>query len=289
MTPEAPPASSGASLPKIGGGVALLVLLNYVFNELMDDSGLHCTMLTAPLKEYRSNATARADFRARAELAGMLGVVTREDLSESGALRFELLEERRDDHKEDRPWLFTAVMVHWRRPEAVRLPSWLSSELKSVQVTQHLTTVFPERSRWREAVPHPEPGELGELGHVALLVQQTTWTLVNAETADAFRRGWPDLGYNALGEAGVLRCDLFAVEEAVDGDGGGETSMTPKRLVSRKVFRDASALAAHEASEHYIHWRKGAEGTFSSQETTLYDTLLPRTSAFPFRSRWATA
>ena len=35
----------------------------------------------------------------------------------------------------------------------------------------------------------------------------------SAEAADAFRRGWADLGYNALGEPGVMRCDLLAHAE----------------------------------------------------------------------------
>jgi len=70
----------------LGLGVVLVIALNYVFNELMDDSGLHVTMLTARLPAG-TNATARAAFRARAELTAGTMV----DASESGALRFELM------------------------------------------------------------------------------------------------------------------------------------------------------------------------------------------------------
>ena len=35
---------------KLGGGVLIVVLLNYVFNELMDDSGLPVFMLTGRIK-----------------------------------------------------------------------------------------------------------------------------------------------------------------------------------------------------------------------------------------------
>ena len=67
------------------------------------------------------------------------------------------------------------------------LPSWLAAGLAPVESTRKLTTVFPERSRWREAAPLIEPNELGELGRASLLVQQTTWQLTSYEAADAFR------------------------------------------------------------------------------------------------------
>ena len=73
--PDAPP-SGGVNPIKVGLGVGLLVLLNIAFNELMDDSGLHVLMMTARLPEG-TNATARAAFRAQAELIGM----TMEDAS----------------------------------------------------------------------------------------------------------------------------------------------------------------------------------------------------------------
>ena len=48
--PPKPSAQNGGVL-KVGLGVTLLLVLNYVFNELMDDSGLHVLMLTASLAD----------------------------------------------------------------------------------------------------------------------------------------------------------------------------------------------------------------------------------------------
>ena len=268
-------ASGGVSPAKMGIGVAVLVLLNYVFTELMDDSGLHVLMLTASLPTG-TNTSARAAFRARAELSG----ATLEDASEAGALRFELME-----HRESKA--FTALLVSRQQIGRSVLPTWLSSELDPVASTRRLRTYFPERAKWMPAAPSLEPGELGELGRVGLLVQQNTWTFSSAAAADAFRRGWSDLGYNALGEAGVVRCDLLGLEE-VDGSAAASAS-----LVTRKVFRDAAALKAHEQTEHYVRWQASLatldETTAEAArmgESVVLDTLLPRSSAYPFRTRF---
>ena len=264
---------------KLGLGVLVLALLNYAFNELMDESGLHIIALTARLPPG-TNATARGGFRARAELAGAALV----DASEIGAQRFELVERRGDDA--DAP--FTALFISRQRHGAASLPSWLAAELGPVESVLRLTTVFPERGRWTEAAPAVEPGELGELGRVSLLVQQNVWTLASASAADAFRRSWPELGYNSLGEPGVVRCDLLTLEEETGAGARGAGGAV--RFVARKVLRDAAALAAHESSEHYVAWRErlaiDAAGEATVTESRLYDTLLPRSSAYPFRSRW---
>ena len=280
--PDAPP-SGGVNPIKVGLGVGLLVLLNIAFNELMDDSGLHVLMMTARLPEG-TNATARAAFRAQAELIGM----TMEDASEVGAHRFELVEGREGA---DAP--FIVALISRYPMEQAAMPTWLASELGPVESMQRLTTIFPERARWKVVAPVIEPGELGEIGRVGLLVQQATWTLGSAEVAEAFRRGWPDLGYNALGEAGVVRCDLFVVDPPADADAAASAAT---RLVTRKVFRDAAALRAHEASEHYARWKAAVEAEAGGKASALaltesrtYDTLLPRTSAYPFRSRWSTS
>lgn len=267
----APPASGGASPAKLGLAGLLLLVLNHVFNEFMDDSGLHVTLLTARMPPG-SNATARASLRARAELA----TSTLPDPSGCGALRFELMEHR----GEDAP--FTAALVHWKAPavEAAVLPAWLAAELAPVESTRRLTTVFPEVSRWKVAAPSVEAGEVGEVGYVTLLVQLQTWTLPTPDAADAFRRGWVDLGFNALGERGVVRCDLLEEPDAA-------SSSASLRLVTRKVFRDAAALAAHEASAHYLRWRAGVgEQVAQPTESLALDTLHPRSSFHPFRSRW---
>ena len=48
------------------------------------------------------------------------------------------------------------------------------------------------------------------MGYLELLVQQTRLT-VPADQADALKQSWVDLGYNSLGEPGVVRCDLLQV------------------------------------------------------------------------------
>lgn len=170
-------------------------------STLSPTQGLHVTILTANLPSARGNATALAAFRAHIDRAESLA-----DPSEVGALRFELLEHKK---LSDIP-TFNALTVHNRRHEDPKVPAWLAAAaLEPVSVVR-LRTVFPERSGWREAVPHIEEGALGEVGRLALLIEQTTLH-VTADSIDTFRRGWTDLGYNALSEPGVVRCDLLQV------------------------------------------------------------------------------
>ena len=252
------------SAVKAGVGLAVCVGLNYVLNELMDDSGLHVTMLSTHLESARANASALDAFRAISILAESM-----QDPSETDAIRFELCEDRGlVGHVPS----ILVTMVHRQLRDPV-LPPWLAEHLTLVSKTK-LRTVFPERSRWRTSSHTIEPGAMGEVGRLALLVQQTTHR-IKAEDADAFRRSWSDLGYNALTEPGVVRCDLLQAE---DGS-----------FVTRKVFRHAAALEAHEASAHYRRWKEVASAMVAEPSSTLtLDTIHPRTSIFPFRSQWAT-
>jgi len=270
-----PPASGGtASKTKMLVGALVVVCLNYVFTELMDDSGLAVRIATCRFRGPLGNATARAVFRATAEYAG----ATMRDPSGSGALRFELMEHKTADDSGD----FSALTVHWHQPPEADpgLPGWLAAEV-DVRSAQRLRTVFPERSRWKEAVPIAEPGELGEVGRIALLVQRSVLVAADADAADQLRRGWADLGYNALGEPGVVRCDLFVYDD------------DPLTFVARKVFRGPQALRAHEGSDHFVRWREATQpllsGSSQAAQTELLDTLHPRSSPYPFRTRWATA
>jgi quinol monooxygenase YgiN len=122
--------------------------------------------------------------------------------------------------------------------------------------------------------PQIEKGAHDELGSVGLLVQHSA-VAVRADAVDAFKRLWNDLGYNALGEHGVVRCDLL------------QEAARPDRFVARKVFRSRAALEAHAATAHYRRWREAAGPLLLGEEATrLLDTLYPRSSPFPFRSRW---
>lgn len=278
----APETSSGSAAASNGGGSrrlliggGILLLLNVVFNNFLADSGLHVSISTATLKAGPSNVTAVDDFRAFAEHTS----TSLKDPSDSSALRFELMQLRNVQSDGSGAATFAAWQIHWQRPETVGLPAWLTTELTPSQPVRRFVTVFPERSRWREATPHVEPGELGEVGRVSLLVQLSTLRVPTTE-AEGVRRGWPDLGYNALGEAGVVRCDL--IEEASND---GEATTT---FVARKVFRNSLALRAHEDSEHFQRWREATQPLLvgGAVETQLLDTLHPRSSPFPFRSRW---
>ena len=255
-----------ASLKLLVPGVAVLVGLNYVFTELLDESGLHVLLLTGTLETARGNATALAAFRALADIADEMS-----DPSESGALRFELIEQQPPPQQQEHSGyvpVISATLVHRRSLEGTpMLPQWLgiSNNDFKVRETLRLRTVWPERARWLVPSYSIEPGSLREIGRLSLLVQQRT-----------FRRSWTDLGYNALTEAGVLRCDLLQSDEE------------PTLFVARKVFRHSAALVAHEASAHYARWRDAVLPALSGTATTmLFDTIHPRTSIMPFRSRWA--
>ena len=300
---------------KLGGGVLIVVLLNYVFNELMDDSGLPVFMLTGRVKHATCspvgvgscspdgyNATARSAFRARCEFMGDLAVNPKDpdhmdDISMTGAVRLEVMEQKGTTVPPSMDEPFTFTLVYWPGtvPEggetnpASLLPPWAQagahfdgddSPFGAVESVRKLRTVFPERSRWKPAQPTPAPDkskdELGEIGRIALFVQLIVWDLGSEEDADAFKRTWPDLGYNALGEEKVYRCDLFA---SVD---------EPNVLVSRKVVRNIKALEAHEATEHYLRWEAERPKGATQREVLYYDTHYPRTSYAPFRTRWAT-
>ena len=228
----------------------------------------------------KTNATMRSVFRANVEHDSL----TLADASGTGALRFELMEHKGANGDGTSP-PFTTLLVHRHRQDDTALPTNIAPHLPVVERISRYRTVFPERSRWREARPVAEPGELGEIGRVSLLVQEARM-VVDAEHADPFRRLWPDLGYNALGEADVVRCDLLQE----DKDGGTGTSST---FLARKVFRNAAALAAHEVSEHYVRWQEAAASLIKDGPgtipATLLDTVAPISSPSPFRTRWATA
>ena len=63
----------------------------------------------------------------------------------------------------------------------------------------------------------------------------------------------------------------------------------PGSFLARKVFRGASALAAHEASAHFRAWQQRVARALEAvaDAPALHATLHPRTSYAPFRSRWA--
>ena len=126
----------------------------------------------------------------------------------------------------DATYSFLGVLA--RGSDADALPEYLTASLR-VESTVRLRTLFPERTRWRQMKWQPQEGELPELGSLALLVEQTTFTMQDEAAAAAFARSWSELGHNSLGELGVVRCDLL------------QEVARPHVLVARKVFRSAEA------------------------------------------------
>jgi len=217
-------------------------------------------------------------------------------LSNQNLLRVEIMAKRQERTRAASmeitpPDSFSLIQVHSRAASADELkPVALAEAASAISAELHfepalaLHTIFPERSRWRLASPLSET-ELPELGELALIVQFQRIEVL-AHYADAFAKAWIDLGYNALGEPGVVRCDLFSV------DSPGSATDAPRVFLSRKVFKAAADVTAHERSEHFMAWSArvqsmlGEEGLTGEREEL--GTVYPLSSPFPFRSRWQT-
>jgi len=270
--PAAAPPSGSLTPVRLLLGLGVLLGLNHAMTDLMDESGLPVLMVTAQLALPSRNATAEALFETDASALATAWVAGDRTLH-----RLDVLEVRTVDAASPPTYAFVQVRARGGDDNDA-LPAGLTSALR-VQSSVKLLTVFPERTRWRQAVwlPNPKEGELAQLGSLALLVEQTSYTVTDAD-ADAFARAWSDLGYNSLGEAGVLRCDLM------------REAARPSVFVARKVFRSREAAREHEASEHLAQWREQVRSFVTSQKPVQLqlDTVHPRSSPFPFRSGWTT-
>ena len=271
---ERPPAAQGrSSTTRYGLLLCALVGLNYALTELMDESGLPVLLVQcAPTAKY-ATAIEQSKF------ADQMRSAVDEAAGSKDIIRLDVLQAK--PAAALGTGAHTVLIVHARGRHASQLPDPLAALFTSGEAVA-LQTVFPERSRWRRAPLRREKEEPALLGEMSPLAQHATLR-VRADAAAAFERAWSDLGYNALGEPGVLRCDLLRHES------------TPGVYVARKVFRDAGALSSHEGSEHYRRWRAlvtadGAGGAMllDSPRAILLDGLHPRTSVVPFRSEWAT-
>jgi quinol monooxygenase YgiN len=114
---------------------------------------------------------------------------------------------------------------------------------------------------------------------------------VLAQHADAFAKAFVHLGYTSLGEPGVVRCDLFAVEApATTGTDGRSAPYTA--FLARKVFKTSADAKAHVETQHYIDWAVRVKPLLGGSGLAVarheLDTVFPGTSPFPFRSRWRT-
>ena len=275
----------GALRPLVGG--LALLLVNHLLNGAVE-TGLpavlsHGTVRTQP----RHNASAAALYAAAASAASAAAVEADPHL-----LRVELMVRREEAAGEGAagaaPESFSLLQVHHRSATAPPAPLVLGhrSVLEaaggvavSLDPPIRLTTVFPERSRWR-IPPPPAEAQPPPLGDVALLVVLQRIEVADGQ-ADAFSRAWAGLGYNALGEPGTVRCDLFAVDGA------------PLAFYSRKAFRSAADRAAHEASAHFGAWASDVapllDAAGLSRPPLLLDAVFPRSTPFPFSSGWRTA
>ena len=261
------------------------------------EQGLPVLMVTARLAQQPRNASGEALFVADASAVASYNVQ-----SDPGVQRLDILELRSADATtSDATYSFLQVRTRGGSGDAEALPEQLTAGL-NVESSLQLRTVFPERSRWRQAgrqprsarrprpyaltrraarrqmVWQPREGEPAQLGSLALLVEQTTYA-VSEDAAAGFARAWGELGYNSLGEPGVVRCDLM------------QEAARPHVFVARKVFVSAEAKAAHEASEHLAAWRErvalNTDNVVGMRPRQL-NTVYPHTSPFPLKSGWHT-
>lgn len=267
---QSPASQSGGTGKRMLALASLVLGLNYAFNELMDESGLHFAIVTGTLPTARQSATEVALFRLHA--------IQRSDswrASNSSLVRSELLKLKHGAH------VYAFVTVGRQEVGADATAAAIAAGVKAPTAPEHYRTVFPERARWLQHKPIPEDGMHAAVGDLELLAQHLHLT-VAASRVDELKQSWIDLGYNSLGEAGVVRCDLLqhASEATI--------------FLARKVFRGQRALEAHEASEHYLRWRSLAlsdgEGSplVATQSVQLLNTLHPRSSPQPFASGWKT-
>jgi len=268
-TKPAPPPTPGLSPMRIVLGMVVLLGLNYVFTDLLDESGLPVLMVTARLPQQPRNATREALYLADASAFAAARVANDPELQ-----RLDILQLRpADAATTDATYSFLEVLT--RGSDVNALPEYLTAPLR-VETTVQLRTLFPERTRWRQMTWQPKEGELPELGSISLLVEQTTYTVEDEAAAHGFARAWSELGYNSLGEPGVVRCDLL------------QEVARPQILIARKIFRGTDARREHEASPHLAQWRERVGSSASVFALGQLDTIFPRSSPFPFRSGWTT-
>ena len=243
-------------------GAAVAVSVNYMLEYWLDDSGLHALLVTGR-SAHEPTPAGRAAHVSEARAVA--------DLLQSHALRLDSQRGRAADDQ-----VVSVLLVEAHGTTSAQPPAGLASLLAGDDV-RRLRTVWPERSRWRQRRALPaSKDELPALGEADLLAQHSELS-VRPEEAAAFQHAWTDLGYNALSEPGVVRCDLLR-EEA-----------RPHVFLARKVFRDAAALAEHERSPHFARWREATRGALGAgpAPATLHDTLHPENYVHPFRSSWA--
>ena len=193
-----PAASGGGSGKRMLIGAVILLVLNYVFNELMDESGLYVTVITGTLPAAQHSPTALATFKLEAGKRADAAMT-----ADSGLVRAEMLKLKEGEH------VYAFVAAH-RREEAAEAASAAAAAagVEAPSAPQSYRTVFPERARWRQHKPLTEEGMHEQVGFLELLVQHTR-LVVAADQVDALKQSWIDLGYNSLGETGVVRCDLL--------------------------------------------------------------------------------
>ncbi|KAL1504075.1 hypothetical protein AB1Y20_010485 [Prymnesium parvum] len=265
----APPKSSGTGI-RVVLGVALVLALNHLFNEAMDESGLHVAIVTGTLPPAATrSALALATFHD--DVARRADAAMRDD---RGLVRSEVLQHRKAEA------MYSFVTVHRREIVAEEAAaSARAAGVAHLSAPELYRTVFPERARWRQREHTTEDGMHAPVGFVELLTQQTVFS-VSSGQVDALKHSWIDLGYNSLGEPGVVRCDLL------------QHASNPTTFLARKVFRGQHAVEAHESSAHFLRWHQamlgGAVPAVLVQESILLNAVHPRTSAVPFQSAWTT-
>lgn len=278
--PSQMPATATNAKPQGGGlsalhmllGGALLLGANYAFTHLMDESGLPVLLVTGEASGQVDRANATALMLYKASVGGMADSLLGDE--DRGLLRLELLEVAGGNGGSG---AFAWMQVHRRGYGAEALVPELAGRMRNLHQPRRLQTIFPERSRWRLASLAGAEGELPLIGEVSLLSAHVEMQ-VRADSLDSFTRLWGDLGYNSLGEEGVVRCDLLQDLEK------------PTVFLSRKVFRGNGALKAHEGSVHFAEWQRRVQPLLDAAppSRSLFNTLHPASFFIPFRSQWTT-
>lgn len=247
MEHSSPPCAEGSSTKSGASGTRLLLLggvillLNHCFNLFMEESGLYVSMVTATLPPHANSPDGIAAFEH--DSGTLADASTGQD---RGLVRSELLRHRDGEHT----YAFVTVH-QYEPSESEMTAAARAAGAEVTSAPQMYRTVFPERARWRQLRPAPEermrsqvghctyvesasnhhPSSLlqlslpwrappqgacltsmalGQVGYLELLAQNIRIS-VNAEHVDSLKQSWIDLGYNSLGETGVVRCDLLQV------------------------------------------------------------------------------
>ena len=186
---------------------------------------------------------------------------------------------------------FTALLVHWSRPAEAALPKFLQLHLPVVEEVRRYKSVFrPGRMVGGETGPRTGRAWRGR-SHIAARAARD-------DARERCGRGGVQAAMarprvQQPGKPGVVRCDLLeeVAEEGqqgsadgVDADAAAATTSLRARCFATRRLKRLTRRLAHEEGARTAPMLQGKDGDV---DVKMLDTILPRTSPYPFRSRWA--